>query len=119
LRRADQIGAALLGGAALVALAVYYVALGQWRGGWIDVDAAAPAPIRFQVDINQAEASELLLLPEIGDALAARIVAERRANGPYRRHDDLRRVRGIGPKTLDRIRPYLRPIPSPEDVAGR
>ena len=33
--------------------------------------------------------------------------------------DDLRRVRGVGPHTLEAIRPYLRPMPSRQAVAGK
>jgi competence protein ComEA len=49
-------------------------------------------------------------LPEIGEALAKGIVESREQDGPFASHDDLDRVRGIGPKTLERIRPYLRPV---------
>jgi len=52
------------------------------------------------------------LLPEIGESLAKRIVESRDADGPFADHDDLQRVRGIGPKTLDRVRPYLLPMPN-------
>jgi competence protein ComEA len=49
-------------------------------------------------------------LPGIGPELAQRIVADRQARGPFRRVEDLRRVRGIGPKTLERMRVYLAPL---------
>jgi len=65
----------------------------------------------FQVDINQAEWPELSQLPGIGPTLALRIVESRQNDGPFRGHDDLRRVRGIGPRTLQRITPYLVPMP--------
>ena len=43
---------------------------------------------------------------------------DRQAEGPFADLDQLQRVRGIGPKTLAGIRPYLRPIPSTKNVAG-
>ena len=75
--------------------------------------------MRFTVDVNSATWPELVQLPEVGETLAKRIVEVRAESGPYLDHEDLRRVPGIGPKTLDRIRPYLRPIPNAETVAGR
>lgn len=59
------------------------------------------------VDLNRASEDDLRLLPRIGPALASRIAASRRQEGPFRSVDDLRRVRGIGPRTLDRLRPLL------------
>ncbi|HTN77797.1 MAG TPA: ComEA family DNA-binding protein [Pirellulaceae bacterium] len=99
----------------ILAATQYYPA---HRAPTIDIDHAAPVPIEFQVDINQADALEFILLPEVGEALAERIVAERTMNGPFRNHGDLRRVRGIGVKTLDRLRPYLLPLTDVEAIAG-
>ena len=59
------------------------------------------------IDVNHAPIDELRSLPGIGPVLAERIVAGR----PYERADDLDRVRGIGPKTLARLRPRLRVAP--------
>ena len=39
-------------------------------------------------------------------ALAARIIAEREKR-PFASADDLRRVNGIGPKTLEKLRPFV------------
>ncbi|MGL4421098.1 MAG: ComEA family DNA-binding protein [Gemmataceae bacterium] len=45
-------------------------------------------------------------LPGIGVALAGRIVAER-ANRPFANLEELRRVSGIGPKTIEKLRPLV------------
>lgn len=67
---------------------------------------SAPAAVgAIRVDLNTASAGELDLLPRIGPALAARIIEDRAANGPYNSIDDLQRVSGIGPKTVERLRP--------------
>ncbi len=61
----------------------------------------------FVLDPNTAPADSLELLPGIGKILADRIVAyrkEHRFNEPV----DITEVKGIGPKTYERIRPYLR-----------
>ncbi len=118
LRRADQVTVAMFVVVALVAMSAYWVVRGGPRGELIEIDRAGPLEARFQVDINKAEAPELAELPEIGPTLAQRIVDTRAQSGPFRDHDDLRRVRGIGPVTLERIRPYLLPMPQRGSVAG-
>ena len=60
------------------------------------------------LDVDRAAEADWERLPGIGPALAARIVADRAAHGPFRSPEGLLRVRGIGPKTLDRLRPFLR-----------
>jgi competence protein ComEA len=60
------------------------------------------------VSLNKAGSRELERLPGIGPVMAERILAYRRECGRFRSVDDLIRVRGVGPKTLEKIRPYLR-----------
>ncbi len=57
-----------------------------------------------RVNINTADAAALETLAGVGPALAARIVAWREQNGPFRSVDELTAVSGIGPKTLDGMR---------------
>ena len=58
------------------------------------------------VNVNVADLATLQRLPGVGPALAARIVETRGAK-PFATPDDLRRVRGIGAKTLETLRPYV------------
>jgi competence ComEA-like helix-hairpin-helix protein len=67
----------------------------------------APAADAGPIDPNRADYDALLRLPGVGPVLARRILDDRARNGPYRTVDDLRRVSGIGPATLDRLRPRL------------
>jgi len=60
-----------------------------------------------RIDPNRATAADLTRLPGIGPALAGRIVDDRGHNGLFRSPEALLRVRGIGPKTLERIRGFL------------
>ena len=113
LRRADQGCLAVVVGASLVAIASWCAYQWQTRGGLIEIDKAQKRPVDFQVDINQAEWPELTLLPGVGETLAKNIVDTRDSSGPFKRHEDLRRVKGIGPKTYDKIKPYLLPIAEP------
>lgn len=63
-------------------------------------------PPEQPVDLNRATEEELRRLPGIGPVLAGRIMEARRAEA-FRRVDDLRRVRGIGAKTLEKLRPHV------------
>ena len=80
------------------------------------VKAAPPAPERAappqvadgRVNVNTASEHELNALPGIGPALAKRIVEERAAGGAFSSAGDLRRVRGIGPKTIEKLTPLVR-----------
>jgi competence ComEA-like helix-hairpin-helix protein len=59
------------------------------------------------LDLNRAGAADLELLPGVGPALAQRIVSYRATHGAFASIDALAQVRGIGPKTLARLRPLL------------
>jgi competence protein ComEA len=59
-----------------------------------------------RIDLNTASAQELERLPRIGPRTAQRIVEHRTAHGPFRSLEDLKAVRGIGPKTLEGLRPF-------------
>jgi len=118
LRRADQaaVGAAVFLG--LGSMVAWWVAQGGLSGRLIEMERAEPLEYRFQLDVNSAEWPELVQLPDIGPVLAGRIVESRENEGPYVDHEDLMRVKGIGPKTLEKIRPYLLPMPGGADLAG-
>ncbi len=102
----------------LVAISAFWIYQGGLRGGVIEIDRAEPQTVEFQVDINKADWPELMLLPDVGETLARRIVESRESDGPFLDHNDLQRVRGIGPRTVDRMRPYLRPFPPADNMAG-
>ena len=52
------------------------------------------------VDVNHATTDELIALPGIGPALAARIIAYREEHGPFGSLEELEHVQGIGPQTV-------------------
>jgi competence protein ComEA len=66
---------------------------------------ANPAVVSSQkkLDANTATEQELDALPGIGSVIAGRIIAAR----PFKTADDLRRVRGIGAKKYEKIRPFF------------
>lgn len=59
------------------------------------------------VNVNEADAGKLALLPRVGPALAERIIEFREANGKFKQPEDLMQVRGIGQKTFDLMKPYV------------
>jgi comEA protein len=61
-----------------------------------------------RININKASVEELVELPRVGQAVAERIVAFREENGPFKKVEDLKSVRGIGDKVFDQIRPNIR-----------
>jgi competence ComEA-like helix-hairpin-helix protein len=60
-----------------------------------------------RLDPNRATAVELDRLPGVGAATAKAIVDARTERGPFLDSEDLLEVRGIGPATLERLRPHL------------
>jgi competence protein ComEA len=108
LSRGDTWFALVVGSAILVLMLIHWAQL-TWRGQpRVEIDRLEAAAYEFQLDINRAAWVEWMQLEDIGETLARRIVADRETNGPFRSIDDLNRVSGIGPKTLDAIRPHLR-----------
>lgn len=60
------------------------------------------------VDLNKATADQFQRLPGIGPSLSRRIVINRKEHGAFSNVDDLSRVKGIGPKTVEKIRDLIR-----------
>jgi competence ComEA-like helix-hairpin-helix protein len=74
----------------------------------VEVLQRKPAADRSgSLDINSATEGELQQLPAVGPVLAKRIV-ETRNTKKFENVDDLRRVPGIGAKTLEKLRPHVR-----------
>jgi comEA protein len=62
------------------------------------------------VDINSADKALLTALPGIGPVTADAILAYRQDNGKFKSIDELTKVKGIGDKTLAKLKPYLQTI---------
>jgi competence protein ComEA len=114
----DQAVAAAVLALALAAIAWHWWQHEQTKPRLIDVDRTPILIADFKIDINQADWPEFALLPNVGEVLAKRIVADREARGPFKDWNDLRRVRGIGPKTFEQIKPYLLPMADLNSQAG-
>ena len=59
------------------------------------------------LNINTASAEELQALPNIGARMAQRIVVYRERHGKFTDIDALQNVKGIGAKTLEKLRPFV------------
>ncbi len=67
---------------------------------------AVSASLTGRVNINSASADELAKLPGIGPAKAKAIV-DYRSEEPFRKPDDLRKVKGIGDKLYERVKDQI------------
>ncbi|MDR9416772.1 MAG: phospholipase D-like domain-containing protein [Gracilimonas sp.] len=70
-----------------------------------EVDTGNPVSVVYPININTADAATLQLLPGIGPAYSARIIAYREENGSFQNVDEITNIKGIGPKTLEKLRP--------------
>lgn len=67
-----------------------------------------PSELGYALDLNRASQDDLVQVPGIGPVLAARILEKRQREGRFRRVEELLSVKGIGPRTLERIRSWLK-----------
>jgi competence protein ComEA len=106
LNRGDRRVLAVLIVVAMLLMLVHWYRLTQYRPQPIEV--LHPDGYLFQLDVNTATWVEWMQLDGVGETLSRRIVEDRRLNGPFASVDDVQRVPGIGPKTLEAMRPHLR-----------
>ena len=64
------------------------------------------------LDVNLASQQDFERLPGIGPVLARRIVESRESRGAFQDIEQLRRVKGIGKKTFERIRAFVAVLPA-------
>lgn len=66
----------------------------------------APAPLA-KANVNTATVAQLDSLPGLTPTVAKNIVEYRTKHGPFKKLEDLDKVSGIGPATLEKLRPFL------------
>ena len=60
------------------------------------------------ISLNEATVDEFVNLPGIGITYAQRIIEYRETNGSFTSVEDLVKVRGIGDKTLEKLKPFIK-----------
>jgi competence protein ComEA len=103
----------------LLVLALALLAWHAWtaqRWGCRPTVLEADALLCSSVDLNRADHVQLLQLPGVGESMAQRIEAYRAEHHGFRNVDELRQVKGIGPKLLEKMRPYVYVESQPSDV---
>ena len=108
LKDHDQTFVAVCIAVFLVIVAINWLKVSGWGLVPLEFDRQAARRYDFRIDINNASWIEWAQIEGIGEATARKIVEDREKNGPFRGISDVQRVKGIGPKTLERIRPFLR-----------
>lgn len=107
LRRTDQLVVGLLVTVAVVLFAFDYARISGWGAKPVEILRLPDTEYQYMLDVNCATWVEWALLDGIGEILGKRIVEDREKNGPFRSVEDVTRVRGIGPKTMAKMRPWL------------
>ncbi len=67
-------------------------------------EAVSVQKVLGKININTADAEELMALDGIGEKIAGRIIADREENGAFSQIEDIKRVSGIGEKTFQKIK---------------
>lgn len=71
------------------------------------VQAAKKKPPLHPINLNTATSAELQQVPGIGPSTADKILKMRKSYGAFKSVDDLRAIKGIGPKRMEKMRKYL------------
>ncbi len=108
LRDHDQSFVAVFVAVFLIIVGANWAKLSGWGAVPLEIDRLPARRFDFRIDINKASWVEWSQIEGIGVTTARKIVEDREKNGPFRNVPDLLRVKEIGPKTLDRMRPFLK-----------
>lgn len=120
LRYRDQITLFVCCTIALLALGGYMFWNEQVTHQVIEIDRMPNVETPLQIDINSASWTEFALIPGIGEQKAREIIRVRtELGGEFADENELLKVEGIGPKTLDVMRPYLVSMPDASARAER
>jgi competence protein ComEA len=92
--------------------------LASGRGAVAAPATGALADGAARVNLNSASADELARLPGIGPAKAKAIVAHR-AEEPFHKPEDLRKVKGIGDKLYEQVKDHIMVGEPPAAPKGR
>lgn len=75
--------------------------------GQVAGEETSSSNVSGAVNLNSASTSQLDSLPGIGPAYAGRIIEYREANGGFKSIDEIQNVKGIGPKTFEKLKDLI------------
>ncbi|MBR6435482.1 MAG: helix-hairpin-helix domain-containing protein [Thermoguttaceae bacterium] len=120
LRYRDQITLIVCCTIAMLALGGYMFWNEQVTHQVIEIERMPYVETPLQIDVKSAPWTEFALIPGIGEQKAREIIRVRNElGGAFADENELLKVEGIGPKTLDVMRPYLVPMPDASARAER
>ncbi len=69
--------------------------------------ATSGAKAKKEINLNTATKDELVSLPGIGENIAEQILIYRDEHGVFSSVEQLRKIKGIGAKKFEKLRPYV------------
>jgi competence protein ComEA len=75
--------------------------------GSTDKKAGSTVQANTKININTAGKNELTTLPRIGPVLADRIIEYREKQGPFKKIEEITKVKGIGAATLEKFKDQI------------
>ncbi len=78
---------------------------------WAPLSASVLVAIGGKMDLNTAQAEDLVLIPGVGPKLAATIVDYRTKHGPFHSLADLEKIAGVGGKKRAKMEPFVKITP--------
>lgn len=99
----------IIGGAFMLVKPEHDTVITQYEGKYVYEKPSEQELLNDErINVNTASKEELIRIPGIAEVLADRIIEYRTANGPFSSLDELTNVKGIGEKSLARMRGYMK-----------
>ncbi len=102
--RKERIATLFLISTILIGTGIKYSIDQHWWLPKTEVVDTDPESIKLKIDLNRAEWYELIILPGIGETKARAIVGYRKEAGNFKTIEQLCKVKGIGTKTVKRLK---------------